>query len=153
MNELHEALAPVSRLVATLDLSKTEEAEATLTQTFPPSGKEVERLRSLALESLKDGKICFRGEPGMTFSRVLKPEADAGGCSVDAVHMTDTQGPVHTHLKGEVCLCIPTKQAPTFEGRSATWMVLPPGSRHRPTVAGGTMLILYWWPGGAVAWE
>jgi hypothetical protein len=105
------------------------------------------------MEALKDRKICFRGEPGMTFSRVVKPEADVGGCSIDAVHMTNSVGPVHTHLKGEVCLCFPTDKNAKFEGRSATWMVLPPGSRHCPTVTDGSMLILYWWPEGAVAWE
>ena len=40
----------------------------------------------------------------------------------------------------------------TFEARSDTWIVMPSGSRHTPTVAGGSMLILYWIPDGAVEW-
>lgn len=153
MSQLVESLRPVSELVAALDLEDAVRAEARLDAAFPPGGGAVSRIRELALEALRDGSICNRGEPPMTFSRILKPAADAGGCSVDAVCMDSTAGPVHTHLKGEVCLCIPLEGAPVFEGRAKEWMVLPPGSRHSPTVAGGKMLILYWWPEGAVSWE
>lgn len=153
MTSLIESLRPVSELVATLDLSDPARAEAALDSAFPPAGETVSRIRELALEALDDGSICNRGEPPLTFSRVLKPDGDAGGCSVDAVCMESTKGPVHTHLKGEVCLCIPLEGEPRFEGRSRDWMVLPPGSRHAPAVTGGRMLILYWWPEGAVAWE
>ncbi len=153
MSDLKSLLAPVSRRVKTLDLSKPAEAEAILNREFPPTGPAVGAIAAAARAALSAGTICHRGDPGMRFSRVVKPEADEGGCSIDAVHMASSSGPVHTHTKGEVCLCLPEDASATFEHRRETWMVLPPGSRHVPTVRDGTMLILYWWPEGAVAWS
>ena len=42
---------------------------------------------------------------------------------------------------------------PTFDGHEPGWVVFPPGSHHIPTVEGGTMLFLYFMPGGAVVWD
>lgn len=154
MSDLATLLDPVSKLVPTLDLTASDAAERTLAEAFPPEGEAVTAITRAAFAALDDGGICDRGEPPVRFSRVRKPEADPGGCSVDAVLMDDAKGPAHTHDRGEVCLCLPLEghADATFEDRKATWMVLPPGSRHEPTVSGGTMLILYWWPEGAVTW-
>lgn len=152
MQQLKTLLEPVSRFVISLDLEDAAGAEAALNEAFPPESEGVTALVEAAGAELSAGGICHRGEEGMRYSRVLKPEQDVAGCSVDAVLMKDSKGPFHTHDRGEVCLCIPREGTPTFEGRQATWMVLPPGSRHQPTVQGGEMLILYWWPEGAVTW-
>jgi len=151
--DLKTLLAPISRVVRGLDLTNPAACEGALQAAFPPSSPAIAEIRTAALAALEAGTICQRGEAGMKFSRVVKPEQDAAGCSIDAVFMTDASGPVHTHTKGEVCLCIPTQGAPTFEGRGDTWIVMHAGSRHVPTVRGGSMLILYWWPDGAVAWS
>ncbi len=153
MTDLKTLLDPISRFVKGLDLSKPQAAEAALAKQFPAKSPAVAAIETAAKAALADGTLCDRGEPGMRFSRFAKPKDDPGGCSIDAVCMADAAGPVHTHLKGEVCLCFPLEGTPTFEGRSATWMVLPVGSRHVPTVKGGKMLILYWWPEGAVDWK
>lgn len=152
MAELKELLEPVSKLVKSLDLKQAAAAEAALEKAFPSGSPGVRAIAEAAKGALAAGAICGRGEPGMKFSRVVKPEQDAGGCSIDAVFMENASGPAHTHTKGEVCLCIPQEGQAQFEGRTATWIVMPAGSRHVPTVKGGSMLILYWWPEGAVAW-
>lgn len=152
MATLVDLLDPVSRLVKGLDLAAPEAAEASLAGSFPPDGEAVAALMSAANAALAEGSICDREGDGVRFSRVRKPKADPGGCSIDAVLMEDSAGPWHTHVAGEVCLCIPQEGNPVFDGRSATWMVLPVGSRHAPRVENGRMLILYWWPGGAVKW-
>lgn len=153
MSDLKSLLAPISTFVATLDLEDAGLAEQALAHRFPPEGEEVSAVTSAALAALKAGTICQKGEGALKFSRIAKPEADPGHCSIDAVWMDSSVGPVHTHLKGEVCLCIALAGTPNFEGRTDRWMVLPPKSRHNPTVKNGTMLILYWWPDGAVAWS
>lgn len=153
MSELKSLLEPISRFVTTLDLSDTAAAEAALAAEFPADGEVVRGIETGARAGVEEGTVCHRGEDGMRFSRIVKPEADVANCSIDAVYMSDAKGPRHTHTKGEVCLCLPDSKDATFEGRQATWMVLPPGSTHEPTVAGGSMLILYWWPDGAVSWE
>lgn len=145
-------LAPISHFVVSLDLSDAGKAESELNRAYPPDSDAVRTICSAVEAAWKAGTIADRGEPNMRFSRVVKPKDDAAGCSVDVVAMKDSSGPVHTHTLGEVCLCIPIEGKPTFEGREGTWIVMPKGSRHVPTVKGGTMLILYWWPEGAVAW-
>ena len=150
--ELTSLLAPISTLIPTLDLSAPVAAEAALTRAFPPGSSAVAAIERAAREALAAGTVAHRGEPPMRFSRVIKPDADAGGAAVDCVHMEDCAGPAHTHPNGEVIICFPDTAGATFDGRTDTWVVLPPGSRHAPTVAGGSMLLLYWLPDGAVVW-
>jgi len=152
MHALKDLIRDVSVFVGTLDLQDAAGAESELEKRFPPQSQAVRDLIESARVALEKGEICDREGEGVRFSRVLKPEEDAGGCSVDAVLMEDSQGPWHTHLEGEVCLLIPLEGQPRFDGRNSTWMVLEKGSRHAPKVEGGRMLILYWWPKGAVKW-
>lgn len=152
MQDLASMLAPISRRVSSLDLSDARAAEQELHRSFPPDSEDMRRLAGEVHKAAAEGRICDRGEEGLRYSRVLKPEQDQAGCSVDAVLMEDSAGPPHTHTKGEVCLCLPESGEARFEGRSDPWIVLPPGSRHVPRVEGGRMLILYWWPEGAVKW-
>lgn len=151
--DLKTLLAPISTFVKGLDLGDAKKAEAALNQKWPPTSPEIAAIRAAAEQALKDGAICNKENGGIKFSRVSKPQDDPGGCSIDAVFMKDSAGPVHTHTKGEACLCFPTEGKPAFDGRTDTWVVMRSGSRHMPTVKGGAMLILYWWPEGAVEWK
>ena len=151
MTDLKTLLAPISTFVKGLDLSDAKVAEAALNAKFPPAT--TTPIRAAALQALAAGTICDKENGGIKFSRVSKPKDDPGGCSIDAVFMRDCAGPVHTHTKGEACLCFATEGKPAFDGRTETWVVMRSGSRHMPTVQGGAMLILYWWPEGAVEWK
>lgn len=153
MSDLKSLLSPISKFVKTMDLTDVEKAELALNKQFPPGSAEIQQIKKLAEEALKNNIICNRGDANMKFSRVVKPQDDAGGCSIDAVFMENSSGPVHTHTKGEVCLCFPQSGNAKFEGRGETWIVMHAGSRHVPTVTDGSMLIIYWWPEGAVAWS
>ena len=53
----------------------------------------------------------------------------------------------------EIDLCLALEGSPTFDGRPPGWLVLPPGSRHVPTVTGGDMAILYFLPDGAITFH
>ncbi len=151
MSDLKPLLDPISEFVATLDASDPAACEAALNERFPADGEAVTALRDAAYAAAEAGTLCDRGEPGMRFSRVAKPDATPGGASIDAVLMEDAAGPPHTHPNGEFCLCLGDGRS-TFEDRTDTWIVLPKGSRHVPTVKEGRMLILYWLPEGAVTW-
>ena len=63
---------------------------------------------------------------------------------------TDVAGPHHTHPNGEIDLHMPLGGDATFDGRPAGWVVMPPGSAHRPTVRAGRALVLYLLPLGAI---
>ena len=152
MSDFATHLAEISRFVSTLDLGSAAEAEAALNQSFPPEGEAMRSLTSEAETALAQGEICNRANGAIQYSRIVKPDADPGSCSIDAVLMADCSGPAHTHTEGEVCICIPRSGTPNFDGRSDFWVVMPKGSRHEPTVSEGAMLILYWWPHGAVQW-
>ncbi len=152
MTDLVTLLEPITRFVADLDAADPKKCEAALEARFPSSSPAVKSIRDAAFAALAAGTLCTKGEPGMKFSRVLKPQDSPTGASIDAVYMENAAGPAHTHPNGEFCLCLAEAGAPTFENRAATWIVMPKGSRHVPTVANGKMLILYWLPAGAVAW-
>ena len=153
MSDLKSLLEPISRFVPELDLSDAAAAEAALNDRFPADSAEVSAIREAAFAALAAGEIADRGEPGMKGGRLSKPAATPGGASIDVVYMSDSAGPAHTHTKGEVCLCFGESDSATFENRGETWIVMPAGSRHEPTVRDGSMLILYWLPEGAVEWN
>jgi hypothetical protein len=80
---------------------------------------------------------------------VAKAGPATSGFSIDVVHMSGP-GPRHRHPNGEVNFCLALDGAPRFDGEPPGWVVLPPGSSHVPAVTGGTMLIVYLLPQGAI---
>lgn len=99
---------------------------------------------------VRDGWLCNREGGGIKYGRVFKPADDLHGFSVDVVDMTDIAGPHHVHPHGEIDLNMPLDGDATFDGHPAGWIVMPPGSAHRPTVAKGRALVLYLLPQGAI---
>jgi hypothetical protein len=96
------------------------------------------------------GWLCQREGGGIRYGRVFKPADDLRGFSVDVVDMTDIAGPHHVHPNGEIDLVMPQGGDALFDGRPAGWVVMPPGSAHRPTVTNGRALVLYLLPAGRI---
>ena len=142
-------LRPLLQFAAGLELAKPADACAALEQEFPLEGEFVQGLRRAMEAGVAASDLCDRGEPPVQYSRVFKAGEDACGFSADAVLMS-APGPLHTHPNGEIDLCFAQDGAPTFDGNPPGWVVYLPGSKHVPTVAGGSMLILYLLPGGAI---
>ena len=109
-----------------------------------------EALRRACVAGVEAGWLCDREGGGIRYGRIFKPAADLHGYSVDVVDMTDIAGPHHAHPNGEIDLIMPMQGAATFDGRGAGWLVCPPGSAHRPTVAQGRALVLYLLPDGRI---
>lgn len=146
-----EQFRPLCEAAAGLDLTDPRAARAELVRRFDPASaaaREVERgLRAL----LAEGRIAERGELPVKWGRVSKAVPETQDFSIDVVHMNGA-GPRHRHPHGEVNYCIALDGAPRFEGEPPGWVVLAPGSDHVPTVTGGTMLIVYLLPQGALEW-
>ncbi|MDE2080713.1 MAG: DUF4863 family protein [Burkholderiales bacterium] len=96
------------------------------------------------------GWLCQREGGGIRYGRIFKPADDLHGFSVDVVDMADIAGPHHVHPRGEIDLVMPLSPDARFDGRPAGWVVMPPGSAHRPTVTQGRALVLYLLPQGAI---
>lgn len=107
-------------------------------------------LRQLCLTGVEQGWLCEREGGGIRYGRVFKPAEDLHGFSVDVVDMDDIAGPHHSHPLGEIDLIMPLEGEARFDGRSAGWLVYPPGSAHRPTVSAGRALVLYLLPEGRI---
>jgi hypothetical protein len=108
------------------------------------------RLRHDCQQGVAEGWLCDRDGGGIRYGRVFKPADDLQGFSVDVVDMKDIAGPHHTHPNGEIDLIMPIEGDASFDGRPAGWLVCPPGSAHRPTVANGRALVLYLLPDGRI---
>ena len=132
-----------------VDLTNAAEAEAELGRRLDPSGPVAAQLAADLRVLLDRGEIAARGELPVRYGRVAKAGPDTDGFSIDVVLMTGA-GPRHTHPNGEVDYCIALDGDPTFDERPAGWVVCEAGSTHVPTVAGGTMLIVYLLPDGAI---
>jgi hypothetical protein len=144
---LLEALAPVLEIVRTVDPADPQ-AAAILSERLPLDDPRIAAVaRTLRAAVAAGENVCHREAGGVRYSRVLKAAGD--DLSVDAVHMS-APGPGHLHPNGEMDLCFATDGTPTFDGNAPGWTVYPPGSWHVPTVASGTMDILYFLPGGAI---
>ncbi len=74
----------------------------------------------------------------------------SASCRAGVVDMTDIAGPHHVHPEGEIDLVMPVEGEARFDGRPAGWLVMPPGSAHRPTVSQGRALVLYLLPNGKI---
>jgi len=142
-------LAPLLSFAARLDLRDPTAAQAALQQSFPLDGAFMSALFEHLEAGVIAGTLCFRGEAPVRWSRVFKAAPESHGLSADAVLMS-APGPRHRHPNGEIDLCFALDGAPRFDGNPPGWTVYPPGSEHVPTVTGGTMLILYLLPGGAI---
>lgn len=97
-----------------------------------------------------EGWLCNREGGGIRYGRIFKPAADLHGFSVDVVDMQEIAGPHHVHPLGEIDLIMPLEGDARFDGRPAGWLVMPPGSAHRPTVSQGRALVLYLLPEGRI---
>lgn len=107
-------------------------------------------LKASCEAGVAEGWLCNREGGGIKYGRIFKPAEDLHGFSVDVVDMTDIAGPHHVHPNGEIDLVMPIEGEAQFDGRSAGWVVMPPGSAHRPTVSRGRALVLYLLPQGAI---
>lgn len=145
------ALAPVLTKLRTPDLARPGDAQATLNAEFGLESVVGKRLATLGELGIKEGWLCDKGNEGSRFSRVAKAEK-AMGFSIDAV-LLSASGPWHRHTKGEANFCICLEGQPKFCGHGPGWAVFAPGSEHVPSVSGGTMLIFYLLPDGAVEWK
>jgi hypothetical protein len=96
------------------------------------------------------GWLCPREGGGIRYGRIFKPADDLHGFSVDVVDMADVAGPHHVHPEGEIDLVMPIDEGARFDDRPAGWVVMPPGSAHRPTVSQGRALVLYLLPQGRI---
>jgi hypothetical protein len=149
---LIQSFQPLLDAAAGLDLSKPSAARAELVRRFDPRGDESRKLAAVLQGLLAEGKIADRGAPPVRYGRVAKAGPETREQSIDVVCMSGP-GPRHVHPNGEVNFCIALDGEPRFDGQEPGWVVLPPGSAHVPTVEGGTMLIVYLLPGGAIRFE
>lgn len=144
-----DTFQPLLRAAQGLDLSSPAKARAELVQRFDPTSPAAKALEKELVALLEAGKVAERGELPVKYGRVAKAGAPTLDFSIDVVHMNGP-GPLHRHPNGEVNYCIALDGQPTFDGHPPGWVVFPPESRHVPTVAGGTMLIVYLLPQGAI---
>ena len=121
-----------------------------LNTEWGPSSPTYLALKAACQAGVADGWLCDREGGGIRYGRIFKPAADLHGFSVDVVDMQNLAGPHHSHPNGEIDLLMPIEGEATFDGRPAGWVVYPPGSAHRPTVAQGRALVLYLLPEGRI---
>lgn len=107
-------------------------------------------LKTLCEAGTAAGWLCNREGGGIRYGRIFKPDAGLHDFSVDVVDMRDVVGPHHVHPLGEIDLVMPQEGDARFDGHGAGWVVMPPGSAHRPTVTGGRALVLYLLPQGKI---
>jgi hypothetical protein len=144
-----DTFEPLCRAAQGVDLSDPVAARAELESRFDPASEEARRLNEAIAELAAAGQVADRGELPLRYGRVTKASEVTLGFSIDVVMMS-AAGPLHRHPNGEVNWCIRLDGKPTFDGFGPGWAVFPPGSQHVPTVSGGTMLIVYLLPEGAI---
>lgn len=124
--------------------------QSALNQKFPAGGPVVDSVFAACKKAIAEGWMCGREAGGIRYGRVIKPDPELAGYSVDVVEMQDLAGPHHRHPHGEIDLIMPLTVGATFDGHPAGWLVYGPGTAHHPTVANGRALILYLLPHGAI---
>ncbi|MEO0480607.1 MAG: DUF4863 family protein [Planctomycetota bacterium] len=136
----------MAQKLESLDLSDRDQAQDALAASCALDSEEIEAIRKAAFDGFREGWLCPKENGGIKFGR---PAKELCGFTVDAVWMAGP-GPKHRHPNGEIDLCFKDEGDPTFDGRPEGWTVYGPDTTHVPTVRGGSMLILYFLPGGAI---
>ena len=144
-----ETFRPLIDAAAGVDLSDSAAARSELCARLDPTGATAAAVNESLGRLLEAGEIANRGELPVQWGRVTKATDESGGFSIDVVLMNGP-GPRHRHPAGEVNYGGARDGEPTFDGEPPGWVVMRPASEHVPTVAGGTMLIVYLLPGGAM---
>ena len=152
-----ETFRPLIDAARGIDLSPNAEGtpqalSQELARRFDPEGDEARALNAHLVALLEEGRIAERGEAPLRFGRAAKASNETDGFSIDVVHMSGP-GPRHRHPRGEIDYCIALEGEPTFDGHGPGWVVYAADSTHVPTVAGGTMLIVYLLPGGEIEFQ
>ncbi len=138
-------LNPVAEALRAVDVDAGD-AAAQAERAAAFTGAAITALRAAAVANIDSDWLLPKSAGGIRFGRVAK---DLSGFVVDAVLM-DVPGPRHRHPNGEIDLCFATAGEPRFDGHPEGWVVYGKDTTHVPTVSGGTMLILYFLPGGAI---
>ena len=146
--EFHELIAQVTARIAGRPLDAS--LDNWLNAEFGPTSSTYQALKQACETGVAQGWLCNREGGGIRYGRIFKPEPELHGFSVDVVDMQDIAGPHHSHPNGEIDLIMPLEGDARFDGRSAGWLVYPPGSAHRPTVSSGRALVLYLLPDGRI---
>lgn len=124
--------------------------DAWLNAEHGPGSATYDALKAFCEAGTAAGWLCNREGGGIRYGRIFKPDEALHGFSVDVVDMRDIAGPHHVHPTGEIDLVMPQDGDAHFDGRPAGWVVMPPGSAHRPTVSQGRALVLYLLPQGQI---
>ena len=144
-----ETFRPLLEAAHGLELTDAAAAERELARRLAPGSPRAKELERELVLLLAEGKVANRGALPVRWGRVAKAGPETLDFSIDVVHMNGA-GPEHRHPKGELNYCVALDGQPTFMGQPAGWVVEPPGSQHVPSVAGGTMLIVYLLPEGRI---
>ena len=147
-NEFRGLIAHVTEKIASRPLDAN--LEAWLNAEYPADSTTYTELANACGVGVEEGWLADREAGGIRYGRIFKALPDTHGFSVDVVRMSDIAGPHHVHPNGEIDLIVPLTEGATFDGHPAGWCVYGPGSAHRPTVAGGSALVLYLLPEGAI---
>jgi len=124
--------------------------DAWLNAEHGPGSDSYTGLKAACQQGVAEGWLCQREGGGIRYGRIFKPAPELRGFSVDVVDMHNVVGPHHRHPHGEIDLVMPLDEGALFDQHAAGWLVLPPGSAHRPTVSQGRALVLYLLPQGAI---
>lgn len=140
-----EMLRPLAEALQVVDVEAAD-ANEQAERAAPFAGELIAAIRAAATAHIESDWLLPKEGGGIRFGRVAK---DLCGFSIDCVYM-DRPGPRHRHPNGEIDLCFATAGSARFDGNDEGWIVYGKGSEHVPTVTDGTMLILYFLPGGAI---
>lgn len=146
--EFQQLIQQVTAYIGDLPLDKTLQTK--LNQHFPVGGAVYNSIFAACKEGIEQGWMCQHEAGGIRYGRVIKPNPDLNGYSVDVVDMDSCAGPHHAHPNGEIDLIMPLSDTAQFDNHAAGWLVYGPESSHSPTVTQGRALVLYLLPDGKI---
>ena len=134
-----------------VNVSKPDIARASLQAKYPLTGDYMVEVRRLCQRGIEEGWLSAAAMADLRSLR-LAPHAKHFPFAIEALHLRGT-GAGHGHPKGEISVSWPVDGTPRLCGAAPGWQVMPPGSKHVPEVAGGTMFVLHFLPEGQIDWD
>jgi len=129
--------------------------EVQLNEHYGPDTAAYSELLRLLRTGIDEGWACYAEITGPDYrrGRIAESSPATNGFSVETGKLRNVLGNYHRHPMGEINMIGPVDETGQFCGHGAGWKVFEPGSRHFPTVTGGTVTMLFLLPHGEIEYQ
>lgn len=126
--------------------------QASLNDRYGPKTHDFIEIQRLLRVGIDERWACYDEIDGPDYCRGRLGSVADGGHEfvIESAKLRNVKGNFHLHPEGEINMIQPVDPDAQFCGAGAGWKVFAPGTKHFPTVTGGTATFVFFLPKGQI---